>query len=673
MAAKTKKKKKLFSDRGKFRNGQLLRGRFSGNINGYGFVAREDGVTPDIFIPAGKTKEAITGDIVEFTLLPGGVRGPAGIVTSIVSRTVKELTGILLSQRFLQPLDNRFPGKIKLKGSLLGGKKGDWLRVKLLPSGTDINNAGKKKKRRKKEDGSTFPTDLTAEVIAKIGKAGCVEADLAAVAAEYGIEEPYTEAENAAAMRIRPRDVADRKDMTKSYTVTIDPGDAKDFDDALSIDTGKRRGEILLGVHIADVASFIRPGSRFAKCAEKRCFSSYMPGMFRPMLPKPLTAKMSLQENTESKAHTILFTIRKEDGKILSCKRFHSLVKVRKRLDYDTVQSFLDDPENNTPSDWNKTLKQKVTLLADLAQKMREIRKKEELFLNIETKEVRALVDPEKMVITGLRTEKQREAELLVEEFMLAANSAAAEEMITKNIPSLYRIHDEPAREKIMEFMEMVRHSFNLRPGDLTFRKDCCRFFDSLPSNPKSGVIFSSFLRSLPRAAYSSTPSLHYGLGKTMYSHFTSPIRRYTDLLIHQQLWAADEGKKLFPEEFFSEKALYCTAKEFQTDEAYFAANDRMKLNYLLHSGVLEEGTMQTFEGIIAKVSAAGILCDIPELGIYGFVPMKYLETRMRYRAREGRYRAEKGRGGYKTGNYIYLVADRIDPAAGKAVFRPVS
>ena len=98
MAAKAKKKKKHFSDRNTFRDKQLLRGRFSGNINGYGFVAREDGVTPDIFIPAGKTKEAITGDIVEFTLLPGGIRGPIGIVTSIVSRTVKELTGILLSQ-----------------------------------------------------------------------------------------------------------------------------------------------------------------------------------------------------------------------------------------------------------------------------------------------------------------------------------------------------------------------------------------------------------------------------------------------------------------------------------------------------------------------------------------------------------------------------------------------
>ena len=670
MTAKAKRRKH-FSQKGYKCERPVLRGRFSGNINGYGFVAREDGASADVFIPAGKTADAITGDIVEFTLLPGGVRGPAGIITSIISRTVKEVTGILLSQRFLQPLDSRFPGKIKLKGALKGGKKGDWLRIRLLPDSCDIKDAGKKKKRRKNPDGTpAFPV-LAGEVISRIGKAGEVAADLAAVAAEYGIAEPYSDAENAAAMRIRPRDIS-RKDMTKSYTLTIDPGDAKDFDDALSIDTGKRKGEILLGVHIADVASYIRPGSRFAKSAEKRGFSSYMPGMFRPMLPKTLTARISLQENVESRAHTILFTVRKEDGKILSFKRFHSLVKIRKKLDYDTVQEFLDDP-SNVPSGWNRTLKQKITLLADLALKMRQRRKEEELFLNIETKEVRALVDPESMTVTGLRMEKQREAELLVEEFMLAANSAAASEMISRNIPALYRIHDEPAREKIMEFMEMVHHSFNLRPGDLTFRKDCCKFFDTLPKDQRRGIIFSSFLRSLPRAAYRNTPSLHYGLGKMEYCHFTSPIRRYTDLLIHQQLWAADEGKTLFSEEFFMEEAQHCTAKEFQVDEAYFAANDRMKLHYLIRQGVLEEGTMQTFEGIIAKVSAAGILCDIPELGIYGFVPMKYLETRMRYRAREGRYRAEKGRGGYKTGNYIYLVVDRIDLAAGKAIFRAVS
>lgn len=127
MTAKAKRRKH-FSQKGYKCERPVLRGRFSGNINGYGFVAREDGASADVFIPAGKTADAITGDIVEFTLLPGGVRGPAGIITSIISRTVKEVTGILLSQRFLQPLDSRFPGKIKLKGALKGGKKGDWLR-----------------------------------------------------------------------------------------------------------------------------------------------------------------------------------------------------------------------------------------------------------------------------------------------------------------------------------------------------------------------------------------------------------------------------------------------------------------------------------------------------------------------------------------------------------------
>lgn len=673
MRAGTKRKKRFAKKDTYQEKKQLLRGKFSGNINGYGFVAREDNVQPDVFIPADKTCGAITGDIVEFYLLPGGLRGPSGIIVSILARTVKELTGILLSERSLQVLDSRFPNRIKLKGSLKGGKKGDWLKVKVLSDKEDIKDAGKKKRGRKNPDGSIAFPALAGEVVEKIGKAGDIAGDLLAVASQYGISEPYSEAEEAAAMRIRPREMTGgRKDMTKAFSLTIDPGDAKDFDDALSIENGRKKGEILLGVHIADVAAFIRPGSRFDKGADKRGFSCYMPGMFRPMLPKGLTAKMSLQEKVESKAHTILFTVRKEDGKILSHKRFHSLLKIRKRLDYDSVQAFLDDPSCH-PRDWNKTLLQKLSLLAEIAKKMRENRKREEMYLNIETREVRAIVDMEEKKVASLQREQQRDSELLVEEFMLAANCAAASEMILNKIPGLFRIHAEPSREKIMEFMEMLRHSFNIRTGDLTFRKDCSRFLDSLPGDARSGIIFSSFLRSLPRASYSCGPDLHYGLGKMQYTHFTSPIRRYPDLLIHQQLWAYDEKKKLYSDEFFQKKAEECTSKEFQSDEAYFAANDRMKLHFLLDNGVLEESSVQAFEGIIAKVSASGILCDIPELGIYGFVPMKYLETRMRYRSREGRYRAEKGRGGYKTGNYIYLVVDRIDLAAGKAFFRPVS
>ena len=219
MTAKAKKRKNFSkTDRKETKN--ILRGKFNGNMNGYGFVAREDGIQPDVFIPATKTANAITGDIVEFLLLPGNPRGPSGIVTAILKRTVKEVTGILLSERFLQPLDNRFPVKIKLKGSLKGAKKGDWLKARLLPADTDIKDAGKKSRNKRKSDSGNFSPVLAGEVISRIGKCGDILSDLTAVASEYGICEPYSEAENKAALRIRPRDVADRKDMTKAYTLT---------------------------------------------------------------------------------------------------------------------------------------------------------------------------------------------------------------------------------------------------------------------------------------------------------------------------------------------------------------------------------------------------------------------------------------------------------------------
>ena len=253
---------------------------------------------------------------------------------------------------------------------------------------------------------------------------------------------------------------------------------------------------------------------------------------------------------------------------------------------------------------------------------------------------------------------------------MLAANSAIASELIERQVPGLFRVHPWPTPEKIEEFSLFVKNSFKLKTGDLiSSRAACQKFLSSVPDDHRKSVILSAFLRALPRASYAEDPSIHFGLGKTRYSHFTSPIRRYTDLLIHQQLWNLDTKKNLKSKKFMGEQAVRCTHLEEANDNAFFAANDRMKLHYLMQHHALEDGTL--YEGVITKVTAGGLLCDVQELGLYGFVPSTFL--------RGGEYRRSRNRHSakfqgshteYNAGDFVYLVLDSLDMVRGSAIFR---
>lgn len=640
-------------------------GRYVAVREGFGFVVREGTFLPDLFIPPGQNANAINGDIVEGRITGEGIRGPVGRILSIVTRSREYIVGEKLSGRSVRALDSHFPGEITIAGPFLGAKRGDWVKLRL--KGLSDTSAGKKRDKKGKSSPPPANKPLQGMVSEILGKAGTIAGDLAAIASEYNILPPYSEEENAASGKIKPRSFPERTDLSRFDAFTIDPEDARDFDDALTVER-KKKGVLLLGVHIADVAAYVRPGSRFALTAAKRGFSSYIPGDFRPMLPPALTGRISLKEGELSPAHSVIFTVREEDGKILSVKRCHTLVRIAKRLSYGELQEFIDS--SKAPSSWKTSWKNRLALLLDVTRKWRKIREKEELYLSMDVKEVRVRMSEDSLHVASLEPKKMGEAELLVEECMLAANSAVAGEMIRRGLPALYRVHAEPSKEKLEEFSFLMKESFSLHTGDLSRREVCSSFLQKLPDDHKKGIILSALLRSLPRAVYAAEPALHYGLGKWEYAHFTSPIRRYTDLIIHQQLWAADTGKTLFSREELAGEAPRLTRRELQTDEAYFAACDTLKLHYLQEQGMLESGIHTAYEGIIAKITSGGLLCDLPELGIYGFVPMKEVEKRMRYNSRKRRIHAEKGKGGYKIGDYVYLIPDLPFTTSGKALFR---
>lgn len=656
---KKEKKKRLrrVAERARVRRARQLEtlcGKITITHAGFGFVApRKDARNEpqeEIFIPPQFIGDAMDGDDVKIALLPPREdrpdergKGPAGKVLEVIRRNREELIGELLAGRRVQPISRHIPGEIEISGSRNGAKRGDWVKVKLLG----------------------YENGIWRGTIQKtIGRAGVIAADLDAIMAEYGLTQAYSETDDAEAANLMPREIA-REDHTGDLTVTIDPFDAKDFDDALSITPGKTDGEVVIGVHISDVAAFLAPKTKFDKQAEKRAFSCYLPGRTLPMLPKTLTAKISLQTGVTSNAHSLFLTVEKKTGRVVSFRRRHTIIKVDYRLNYEEVQDFLD--RCNAPNPWSEELRKTLQLLFEVTRNMRKCRKAAEQFIELELPEIRVLCNEGENRILALVSKTQRESEMLVEECMLAANSAVGAELREKGIAGIYRVHPEPDPEKIAEFTSLMQEAFGLTPGDLTERKACNDFLAKLPDDPRRPVILSLMLRSMPRASYLGKAAPHFGLGKTLYAHFTSPIRRYPDLVVHQQLWNADTGVRTRTAATMSRVADDCSAKEEKSDAACFAANDRLKLRYLQER--LDSGLETLYEGVIVKTVSNGIQVEIRELGLYGFVERERLPGKF-HRGKSG-FHQERGNRSFKIGDLIYLQLSHIDFARGNAVFVP--
>ena len=612
---------------------------------------------PDIFIPGKYLNGAMHGDTVRVVELPpdpkyprDAEQGAAGRVVEVVKRSRESFVGEMIASDRVRPLDKRFAEDVLLTGNLHGARRGDWVEVKLAYGERPPAN------HRRRAAGHLSSTAGT--VLRRIGRAGVIQADLDAVCAEYHLHDPYTQTEEAEADAMTPREIG-RTDLRDRFTVTIDPFDAKDFDDAVSVAPGASPETLEVGTHIAEVAAWITPGSYFDRAASERGFTAYLPGRTLPMLPKGLTARISMRQGVDAPAHSILMEVERATGKVLSFRRVHSLLHVDYRLDYDEVQDFLDHGRRG--DDWSGELAENLKLIHEITRKMRHWRKVNEVFLDLDIPEIRVVVDEANNRILGLDKHCQRESEAMVEECMLAANSAVATELSSHHTPGLYRVHPEPEPEKLEEFAAISEGSFGIPTGDLSTRRGCRAYLDKLPDDARKQPLLSAFLRSLPRAFYQEEPAIHFGLGKGLYSHFTSPIRRYTDLLVHQQLWARDLGENLKSNREMAEWGLRTSEMERNNDEAYFAASDRMKLRYL--DEMLESGRSgNVHHALVVKTSGSGVTVELPELGVQGFIEAMDLPGAFRDK--------EKALRECTVGKPLPVTLDSIDFTKGRATFR---
>ena len=633
-------------------------GELSVNVQGFGFVKLDDG--DSLFVPPGYLGGAVTGDKVLAVIDPqSDPERPVAAVKRIIERKFGTFVGCLVPLRGkhwgIRPLRRELPGLLGLTDesvarSAIPPREGNWAKAELPVPTEDFP-----------------PEELPyATLLDSYGSSGNVTADLDAIVAEYRIPEPYTDEDEAKADGLKPVSVK-RLDCTNDTVVTIDPVDARDYDDALSISKSPAKGQVVVGVHIADVASYIRPNSEFDLKARERCFTSYLPGRTLPMLPKALANRQcSLQAGVPRLAHSVFICFDEHTGEILSWKRRHTVINVRQRLCYEQVQEFLD----GGAFDAQPGVAELVKKLADVSRLLRHRRMTRERFLPMAMPEIRVVCSEKPSQILGVQQSEDNPSHQLVEEFMLAANECVARELQRLDLPGLYRNHAAPDQEKLMDFATAATLMTGERVKGLGTRGAIVRFLKHAAESPLRDVLYMTFLRHLPRADYGAECLGHYGLGKEFYCHFTSPIRRYADLLVHQQLLSHDLRRKPYGEAAVVDFGALCSAKEYLCDQAEFAASDRMKIRYIQQL-LKESGGALELKGEVCRVAKSGCQVYLPDYGLVAYANESQLPASWRFDHTKNAWT------NIKDGDRLYITqtrqfrVDSADPIRGELLLKP--
>ena len=474
-----------------------------------------------------------------------GAGEPSGRVIRILERGRTTLTGTLQKSRqfhFVVPDDPRFVNDIYVA---------DPARSSLAPP----PRTGDKVVVRIAEWPNRHVSP-EGEITEVLGKTFEPRAELAAIYHKYRLETSFPEAveREVAALpdSVAPRDFRHRLDLRKVPTITIDPDDAKDFDDALSLET-LPNGDWRIGVHIADVGAYVRPGTALDSEAQKRGNSTYLVGTVIPMLPFKLSNGLcSLKEREDRLVKSVLFTFSR-GGKIRKVEQANAVIHSIKRLTYKQAYALLkhDDlnqvrrmpvppahqtgatgrPLRDLSGDELRQLQEMVRTFWAVASKRRSDRMRNGS-LDLDMPETKIFVD-EQGYADRIETIENDESHQLIEEFMLMANEHVAAITRKAQLASVYRVHDDPDEEKLEEFRQIAA-THGLQAGDLGKRQEMSRLLARIRSHPQGHILRVQLLRSLKRACYRASPDGHYGLNKRDYTHFTSPIRRYADLVVHR-------------------------------------------------------------------------------------------------------------------------------------------
>ena len=605
--------------------GQVQEGTFIRKANGKNSFIPDGGEKP-IFVAERNSMGALNGDHVKVSFMARRQKHiKEAQVIEILRRAKDQFVGRLRVDKdiaFCVPQDNSLAHDILIpKKKVKGGKTDDKVVVKIIQWPTDEHK------------------NLIGEVVDVIGKSGDNDVEMNTILAKFGLPYKYPknveDAANAISGEITPQDEAEREDFRDTWTCTIDPADAKDFDDALSIKQ-LDKGLYQVGVHIADVSHYVTEGSVIDKEAMKRATSIYLVDRTIPMLPERLCNFIcSLRPDEDKLAYSVVFNL-DDEANVKSYRIVHTIIRSNRRYAYEEAQQVLEDngvkdgTSEPAPAPGKAGYKDEfgweICTLDRLAKKLREKRFKNGA-VKFDSEELHFTVD-EKGHPTGCFFKRSKDANKLIEEFMLLANRTVAESVgrvpkgkKAKVLP--YRIHDNPDPQKLETLREFTaKFGYKVKTAGTkgAIARNLNKLMDDCEGKREQKLIQSVALRAMMKAKYSIHNIGHFGLAFDYYTHFTSPIRRYPDTMVHRLLTRYQQGGRSANAKHYEDLCEHCSDMEQVAQNA-----ERESIKYKMVE-FMGDKIGEIYDAHISGITSYGIYAEIDENHCEGMVPMRDLD-----------------------------------------------
>lgn len=593
-------------------NKNFMVGRVQINRSGTAFVISENDLAEDVFVAEANLSNALHNDLVKVLVFPArNKRSPEGEVVEVIERSKKQLVGTIQISKgiaYFIPDNPVYRRDILIPGRMLNGAKSgekvvvvitDWVAGTRSPLG---------------------------EVRFVLGKPGENNVEMNAILAENDFPLAFPETVLNECADINPnipeKEIRSRRDFRNVTTFTIDPADAKDFDDAISyekLENGLHR----VGVHIADVSYYVRPNSEIDKEAYSRGTSIYLVDRTIPMLPEKLCNELcSLKPNEEKLCYSAVFDL-DDNAKVHKEWFGRTVINSNRRFTYEEAQEIIESQSGE--------LAEEILNVHNLSQVLRKQRFDNHA-INFETEEVKFKLDENSKPI-GVYLKVQKEANFLIEEMMLLANRRVAEKIGKKSSKNkeiktfVYRVHDEPIEDKLATFKNFVgKLGYDLQAGNRKqFTESLNKMLEAAKEKNEYGLLGKLSVRIMARAIYTTDNIGHFGLAFPYYTHFTSPIRRYPDLMVHRLLDDYLNHKPSANKVQFDEYCKHCSMMEQKATEAERASIKYKQAEYLV------DKIGQEFDATVSGIAKWGVFAELNESKCEGLIPMKSFDDDFYY------------------------------------------
>lgn len=609
--------------RSKYRLSRSAMPRYEGVVTGAtpsALYVEVEALESDVYVARRNGAGALDGDRVMVAVARRSRDGELeGTITEVVERSRKPYIGIAqltTNSIFITPDSRRIGTDIRLERKRYPEvEDGDKIAVRVISWA----------------EGERLPE---GELVERLGRAGENDTEMHAILAEfdlpYHFEKEVTAAAERIAGEITAEEVAKRRDMRDVVTFTIDPADAKDFDDALSLRRIKE-GVWEVGVHIADVTHYVTPGSVVDDEAVERATSVYLVDRTVPMLPERLCNDLcSLRPNEDKLSFSAVFTLN-DDAEILDEWFGRTVIHSDRRFAYEEAQAVIETGVGDYAEE--------ITTLNRMAQILRKERFRKGA-IAFERDEVRFRLDDKGRPI-GVYTKVQKEANQLIEEFMLLANRRVAEFCAHRMVngrrvprPMVYRVHDEPSEDKLGRFRDFALrfgHYFKAQKGRAV-AKEMNKLLSTISGSAEANAITTLAVRSMAKAVYTTDNIGHYGLAFPYYTHFTSPIRRYPDMMVHRILATYLAGEKRVDKKHLEQLCQHSTEREILASEA-----ERASIKYKM-AEFMKDRIGEEFDGVVSGMTDWGIYVELDDTHVEGMAFLRDIDDDDYYRFDEARY-----------------------------------